>query len=79
MSELKRLIFWIDLFIDPNVRAKGYGKKMIMAVKEKAKEQDCLRLGWVTKHENPARKLYDQVAACDFVQYRLKLDSGDMS
>lgn len=66
----------LDLFIDPNVRSKGYGRNMIDAVTAQAKEHGCFRLEWATQHGNPARKLYDQVAACDFVEYRIKL--GDM-
>lgn len=61
-----------DLFVDPNVRAQGYGRKMIEAVRDKAKGMDCLRLQWATQHGNPARKLYDEMAECDFVEYRLK-------
>ena len=64
------------MFVDPSVRAKGYGRKMIQAVAEQAKEMGCFRLEWATKHDNPARKLYDELAACDFVEYRMKL--GDM-
>ncbi|KAF2149779.1 putative acetyltransferase [Myriangium duriaei CBS 260.36] len=70
----KLIMHFNDLFIDPQVRSKGYGRAMILAVAEKAREQGCLRVEWATKHENPARKLYDQLAQCDFVEYRLKLD-----
>lgn len=62
-----------DLFIDPSARGKGYGRDMIEAVAEEAREQGCLRLQWSTKHENPARKLYDQMAKCEFVEYRMQL------
>jgi hypothetical protein len=47
---------------------------MIMSVAKQAKEMDCMRLQWATQHGNPARKLYDQLAKCDFVEYRMKLD-----
>jgi GNAT superfamily N-acetyltransferase len=60
-----------DLFIDEDFRNKGYGRKMIFAVKEKAIEQGCYRLKWVTQYGNAARKLYDQIATCEFVQYRM--------
>lgn len=62
----------LDLFVDPNVRGKGYGKQMIKAVEAKAREADCTRLQWDTQHGNPARKLYDQVGQCDFVKYMIK-------
>jgi GNAT superfamily N-acetyltransferase len=32
-----------DLFIDPNLRGQGYGRRMIQQVAELAKQQDCLR------------------------------------
>ena len=48
---------------------------MILAVAEEAKKMDCLRLEWATQHGNPARKLYDQLGQCDFVEYRMKLES----
>jgi hypothetical protein len=47
---------------------------MITAAANEAKEAGCFRLAWSTKHDNPARKLYDELAACDFVEYRRKLD-----
>jgi hypothetical protein len=47
---------------------------MIKAAADAAKEAGCFRLAWSTKHDNPARKLYDELAACDFVEYRRKLD-----
>jgi GNAT superfamily N-acetyltransferase len=62
----------IDLFVSPDCRSKGYGKMMIKAVENHARELDCLHLGWATNHANPARKLYDQVGKCDFVEYRIK-------
>jgi hypothetical protein len=48
---------------------------MIQRVADLAKEQDCLRVEWATKFDNPARKLYDEMAECSFVEYRLKCSS----
>jgi GNAT superfamily N-acetyltransferase len=64
----------VDLYIDPSLRGKGHGRDMIKAAADEAKELGCFRLAWSTKHDNPARKLYDELAACDFVEYRRKLD-----
>lgn len=61
-----------DLFVDPEVRSKGYGRQLIQAVVDIAKEKDRLRVQWATQHGNPARKLYDQMATCDSVEYRVK-------
>ena len=63
---------WTDLFIDPELRGQGHGRRMIQQVADLAKEQDCLRVEWATKFDNPARKLYDELAECSFVEYRLK-------
>lgn len=46
---------------------------MILAVAERAEAKGCFRLEWATAHGNPARKLYDQLGSCDFVEYRRKL------
>lgn len=62
----------IDLFVDPALRGKGQGRKMIQAVADIAKEMGCLRLQWLTKHDNlNARRLYDTMADSQFVQYRM--------
>lgn len=64
-----------DLFVDPSVRGQGQGRKLIEAVAEIAKKMGCLRLQWLTKHDNTrARGLYDTMAQTSFVQYRMSLD-----
>lgn len=64
-----------DLFIDPNIRSKGYGRKMMLAVRDAAKEMGCFRLEWATQHGNVvARRLYDTLGSCEFVEYRMPLD-----
>ncbi|KAM0431277.1 hypothetical protein ACHAPT_005247 [Fusarium lateritium] len=63
------------LFVDPSVRGQGQGRKLIEAVAEIAKGMGCLRLQWLTKHDNTtARRLYDTMAQSSFVQYRMSLD-----
>ncbi|KAF3034261.1 hypothetical protein E8E12_006312 [Didymella heteroderae] len=68
------LMHFNDLYIDHELRGKGYGRKIIQAVAEEAKKQGCVRLQWTTQHGNPARKLYDELASCDFVNYRMNLE-----
>ena len=46
---------------------------MIQEAGRIAKEKGCFRVQWTTQHGNPARKLYDELATCDFVQYRMKI------
>ena len=45
-----------------------------MAVAEDAKRLDCRRLSWVAEKDNvEARRLYDSLATCEYVQYRMPL------
>lgn len=61
-----------DLFVDPTLRAKGVGRKLIEAVYAEADERKCTRTYWTTQDFNyRARGLYDQMAAkSPFIQYR---------
>lgn len=61
----------LDLYVDEAVRGKGAGRKLIQAVAEEARKAGCARLQWTTQHGNPARKLYDELAKCEFVYYRM--------
>lgn len=64
----------IDLFVDPEVRGEGLGRKLTQAVADFAREKGFMRVQWVTKHDNTAaRKLYDTLAESQFVQYRMAL------
>jgi GNAT superfamily N-acetyltransferase len=62
-----------DLYVDPSLRGRGHGRDLIEAVAQEATDQGCIRLQWASWHENPARKLYDQMADCRFVEYRMEL------
>lgn len=61
-----------DLFVDPTLRAKGVGRKLIEAVYAEADARQCTRTYWMTQEFNyRARGLYDQMATkSPFVQYR---------
>lgn len=61
-----------DLFVDPGVRAKGVGRKLIEAVYQEADARKCTRIYWATQESNyRARGLYDQMATkSPFIQYR---------
>lgn len=64
-----------DLFTDATVRNQGIGRALIMAVKDWAKAQGCVRLYWMTHETNAtARKLYDKVAENrGFIRYQIEL------
>lgn len=61
-----------DLFVAPDVRARGIGRQLIEAVYSEADARDCTRTYWATQEFNyRARGLYDQVATkSPFLQYR---------
>lgn len=61
-----------DLFVDPAIRAKGIGRKLIEAVYEEADRCNATRTYWATQEFNyRARGLYDPVATkSPFIQYR---------
>ena len=62
-----------DLFVDPECRGKGIGRKLIEDLVSLAKKNGWARLYWHTRDDNPARKLYDEFVAADrFVRYRLQ-------
>jgi GNAT superfamily N-acetyltransferase len=61
-----------DLFVAPEGRGKGTGRKLIEHVYEIARQQGCSRVHWLTHETNEnAMILYDAVAErSGFVQYR---------
>jgi GNAT superfamily N-acetyltransferase len=61
-----------DLFVRPDIRAKGVGRALIAAVYAEAEARGATRTYWSTQEFNyRARGLYDQVATkSPFIQYR---------
>ncbi|MBK0063293.1 GNAT family N-acetyltransferase [Acinetobacter sp. S54] len=61
-----------DLFVSPQRRVCGFGRKLIEAVYVEAKQNNCSRVYWLTQENNAqARMLYDRVAdQSGFIQYR---------
>ena len=61
-----------DLFVDPELRGQGAGRRLIEAVYQEADARKCTRTYWTTQEFNyRARGLYDQLATKSvFVQYR---------
>ena len=60
-----------DLFVAPDIRGGGVGRKLIEAVYDIARKHECARVWWLT-HETTAQAmiLYDKVATkSGFVQY----------
>jgi GNAT superfamily N-acetyltransferase len=61
-----------DLFVRPDIRAKGVGEALIQAVYAEADARGTTRVYWSTQEFNyRARGLYDKVATkSPFIQYR---------
>ena len=61
-----------DLFVRPDIRAKGVGRALIEAVSAIADAKGATRTYWTTQEFNyRARGLYDQMATKSvFIQYR---------
>lgn len=68
------LCYLEDLFVDARVRGKGAGRALINALQDEGRQKGWAKLYWVTRSHNPARKLYDQLAALDnVVRYSVRL------
>jgi GNAT superfamily N-acetyltransferase len=61
-----------DLFVAPECRGQGLGRRLIEHVYAQAKARGCARVHWLTHETNlDAMKLYDRIAdKPGFVQYR---------
>ena len=59
---LEDVCYLQDLFTLPEARGEGVGKALIEYVYDQAKAAGSTRVYWQTHENNPARKLYDQVA-----------------
>lgn len=61
-----------DLFVAPDMRGGGVGRKLIVAVEQAARAAGASRVHWLTREENAtARALYDKLAErSGFIQYR---------
>jgi len=71
-----RDLYLEDLFVSPNVRGQGFGKALILALDEVAREEGSRKVWWETQTNNHvARKLYDSVAELsDFVKFVRAVD-----
>ncbi len=67
----ENVIYLQDLFVDPAARGTGAGKALIQSVYDTADTNGTPIVYWMTTDDNPARKLYDQVATrTNFVKYQ---------
>jgi len=61
-----------DLFVAPETRGGGHGRRLIEHVYAEAARRGCSRVWWLTQESNAtARLLYDRIAErSGFIQYR---------
>ena len=71
-----RDLYLEDLFVSPTVRGQGFGKALISALDEAAREEGARKVWWETHKDNStARRLYDSVAELsEFVKYTRVVD-----
>lgn len=70
----KTMCYLEDLYVEGNMRGFGIGKSLIENLREEGKLREWAKIYWVTRINNPARKLYDKLASVDdFVRYGIKL------
>jgi GNAT superfamily N-acetyltransferase len=65
-----------DLYVEPEARGKGIGRKLIEAGREVARERGAAHLEWATAPDNhTAQRLYDSTGAkrSEWVEYELGL------
>ena len=63
-------VYLQDLFVAPQARGMGVGRRLIEAVYADADARGAPSVYWLTQAGNPARALYDRVATrTDFVKY----------
>ena len=64
-----------DLYVQPNYRGNGYGKKLLLHLVQTAKNEHCGRMEWsVLKWNKPAIDFYDRIGAeamNEWMVYRL--------
>ena len=66
-----RDLYLEDLFVSTTVRGQGFGKALILALNNVAREEGSRRIWWETQVGNSvARKLYDSIGELtEFVKY----------
>jgi GNAT superfamily N-acetyltransferase len=70
-------IYLEDLYVDPDQRGRGLGRRLIARLAALAVARNCRRLDLSVLHWNPAREIYSRLGfeqKADWLPYRL---SGD--
>lgn len=70
-------IYIEDLFVRPEFRGKGIGKKLLGKIAQLAEERDCGRVDWWVLNWNPARKFYESIGAKSMDEWTVYRLTGD--
>jgi GNAT superfamily N-acetyltransferase len=71
-------IYLEDLFVEPELRAKGIGKALLAAVAKEAQQRDCGRLEWsVLDWNRPAIDFYLSLGARPMEEWTIFRMTGD--
>lgn len=71
-------IYLEDIYVRPNVRGKGLGKKLFCAVAKIAHDRHCGRMEWcVLKWNTPSIEFYDALGADAMDDWLMMRLSGD--
>jgi GNAT superfamily N-acetyltransferase len=70
-------IYIEDLFVRPEYRGKGIGKKLLGKIAQLAEERDCGRVEWWVLNWNPARKFYESIGAKSMDEWTVYRLTGD--
>jgi GNAT superfamily N-acetyltransferase len=67
----KPICYMDSLYTRPEYRGQGIASALLGYLTSMASIQGWGRVYWVTEHNNPARSLYDKIAASGFVRYNI--------
>lgn len=74
----RRGLYLEDLFVKPELRGRGYGKAMLLAVARIAHARGCGRFEWMALDWNtPAIEFYKRLGAQEMPEWRLLRVTGD--
>ena len=74
----RRGLYLEDLFVKPEFRGKGYGKKLLAHLASIARERGCLRLEWaVLAWNQPAIGFYKSIGATELSDWRIYRIAGE--
>lgn len=74
-GQIKPVCYMQDVYVDPQFRRQGVGKRLVNEITEIGKREDWARLYWITQRNNfEAKKMYENFGIkLDFTFYVLPI------